>query len=555
MDAAASTGPSPAGRSSVRARSRRRARGRPPSRGRPAPVPTLGPGTAAADSAADIPGIPLPPGLPGPLGGDVYDVVYQLDVEPGSVILASLSGSGATTSTSTCSTPRRRRSSPTRGSSRGPPARRATSRSPSRRRPAAASTWTSTPRRRSRGPTPWRSRSWPTGLRSPAWCSTPAGPARIDHGLRVAHGLRQPLRPRAHGLLRRRVDLGAMAALPGRVDLDLPRRRRREDRCGHRSRVPPGSISAPVSASVVLDTERPGVTSSIRRSATISSARGRRSRSPSASRSTPRRGRSSGSCSRRPTGSSFPAPTPWSRPTGRDVPPVEDLVAGGLRPLRRCGPRRRRQPRRAHRLLGRRRAAGSRLALAAAPGSSTGGLRAARRPSDGTRRRRVAHARGAPGGRPDDDRPRVGAGRRGRQVLRARHPVVHHGVPRPRAGGRRLRRRQRRRGGRRSAERPDPRSPPAVIRAGRVGARTTVAATIAPVAAGVAVAFRLERWSTTTRAWRLVGTLGRRTDAAGRASVAWTPRGSGLYRWRATAASTLDYSTAASAWVRWSIGR
>jgi hypothetical protein len=98
-------------------------------------------------------------------------------------------------------------------------------------------------------------------------------------------------------------------------------------------------------------------------------------------------------------------------------------------------------------------------------------------------------------------------------------------------------------------------SSPAVIRAGRVGARTTVAAAIAPVAAGVAVAFRLERWSTTTGAWRLVGTLSRWTDAAGRASVAWRPPGSGLYRWRATAASTLDYSTAASAWVRWSIGR
>jgi hypothetical protein len=82
-----------------------------------------------------------------------------------------------------------------------------------------------------------------------------------------------------------------------------------------------------------------------------------------------------------------------------------------------------------------------------------------------------------------------------------------------------------------------------------------VSAVIAPAADGVAVGFRLERRSATTRAWRLVGTVTRRTDAAGQASVAWTPKGAGLYRWRATAATTPDFSTAASAWVRWSIGR
>jgi len=95
---------------------------------------------------------------------------------------------------------------------------------------------------------------------------------------------------------------------------------------------------------------------------------------------------------------------------------------------------------------------------------------------------------------------------------------------------------------------------PSAVRAGRVGVRTSVTATISPVAPDVAVSFRLERWSTVSRSWRLVGTLNRRTDAAGRGSVAWTLKGSGLYRWRATAASTVDYSTGASAWVRWSIG-
>jgi hypothetical protein len=93
------------------------------------------------------------------------------------------------------------------------------------------------------------------------------------------------------------------------------------------------------------------------------------------------------------------------------------------------------------------------------------------------------------------------------------------------------------------------------VHAGRVGARVSIVASVAPAAPGVGVAFRLERWSAVSRSWRLVGTLNRHTDAAGRASVTWTPSGSGLYRWRATAASTPDYSTGAGAWVRWSIGR
>ena len=93
------------------------------------------------------------------------------------------------------------------------------------------------------------------------------------------------------------------------------------------------------------------------------------------------------------------------------------------------------------------------------------------------------------------------------------------------------------------------------VHAGRVGARVSIVASVSPIAGSVGVAFRLERWSAVSRTWRLVGTLNRRTDAAGRASVTWAPSGSGLYRWRATAGSTPDYSAGASTWVRWSIGR
>ena len=94
-----------------------------------------------------------------------------------------------------------------------------------------------------------------------------------------------------------------------------------------------------------------------------------------------------------------------------------------------------------------------------------------------------------------------------------------------------------------------------VVYAGRVGGRITLVATVGPAASRVAVGFRLERWNLVSRSWRLVGTLNRRTDTTGRASVSWAPSGSALYRWRATAGWAPDYSTGSSPWVRWSIGR
>jgi hypothetical protein len=93
------------------------------------------------------------------------------------------------------------------------------------------------------------------------------------------------------------------------------------------------------------------------------------------------------------------------------------------------------------------------------------------------------------------------------------------------------------------------------VHAGRVGTRVSIAASVGPVDSGVGVAFRLERWSAVSHSWRVVGTLNRHTSSAGRASVAWTPSGSGLYRWRATAGWTPEFSTGSSQWVRWSIGR
>src|SRR3990172_7546294 len=51
----------------------------------------------AAESSADIPGVPLPgPIAAGRLGGAIYDVVYRLSVAPGYVIVASVTGTVST---------------------------------------------------------------------------------------------------------------------------------------------------------------------------------------------------------------------------------------------------------------------------------------------------------------------------------------------------------------------------------------------------------------------------------------------------------------------------
>jgi hypothetical protein len=97
--------------------------------------------------------------------------------------------------------------------------------------------------------------------------------------------------------------------------------------------------------------------------------------------------------------------------------------------------------------------------------------------------------------------------------------------------------------------------PTSVVHVGRVGAHVAINAAISAVAAGVSVAFRLERWSTVSRSWQLVGTLNRRTDTSGRANVVWTPSSGAPYRWRATAGWTPEYATGSSPWVRWSIRR
>jgi hypothetical protein len=89
----------------------------------------------------------------------------------------------------------------------------------------------------------------------------------------------------------------------------------------------------------------------------------------------------------------------------------------------------------------------------------------------------------------------------------------------------------------------------------RAGVTVAVAATAGPPAAGLAITFRLYRWSTTARAWRLVSAWVRTTTASGAAAMGWKPTLAGLYRWRATVHGTVDYSTAYSNWVTRTVTR
>jgi hypothetical protein len=94
-----------------------------------------------------------------------------------------------------------------------------------------------------------------------------------------------------------------------------------------------------------------------------------------------------------------------------------------------------------------------------------------------------------------------------------------------------------------------------VVAKGRVGSQVKLTAAISPAAPGVSVSFRLYRFDAGRRAWVYAGSRGRNTDAAGRASYAWTPTSPGSWYWRATTASTAEFANNVSPVYRWSVSR
>lgn len=96
---------------------------------------------------------------------------------------------------------------------------------------------------------------------------------------------------------------------------------------------------------------------------------------------------------------------------------------------------------------------------------------------------------------------------------------------------------------------------PKLLPRARVGNIIKLTAAIGPAAAGVSVSFRLYRFDTRRRAWVYAGSKGRNTDAAGRAVLSWTPSSPGSWYWRAAVASTPEFVNNTSPVYRWSISR
>ncbi len=78
---------------------------------------------------------------------------------------------------------------------------------------------------------------------------------------------------------------------------------------------------------------------------------------------------------------------------------------------------------------------------------------------------------------------------------------------------------------------------------------------VRPVTPVASLSFRLYRYNTVRRQWVYAGSRGRGTDAAGRASLTWTPTSPGSYYWRVTVAATTDHAASVSAVYRWSVTR
>jgi hypothetical protein len=89
----------------------------------------------------------------------------------------------------------------------------------------------------------------------------------------------------------------------------------------------------------------------------------------------------------------------------------------------------------------------------------------------------------------------------------------------------------------------------------RVGASVTLTASIGPATSGVSVSFKLYRFDGTRRSWVYAGSKGRKTDAAGRASLTWAAPSAGSYYWRVAVSPTVDFANNTSPVYRWSINR
>ncbi len=88
-----------------------------------------------------------------------------------------------------------------------------------------------------------------------------------------------------------------------------------------------------------------------------------------------------------------------------------------------------------------------------------------------------------------------------------------------------------------------------------IGSTVRLTAAISPAQAGVSISFRLYRFDPARRSWLYAGSFGRKSDVQGRAVLNWVPSRTGSFYWRATVGSTPEYANNTSPVYRWSISR
>jgi hypothetical protein len=93
---------------------------------------------------------------------------------------------------------------------------------------------------------------------------------------------------------------------------------------------------------------------------------------------------------------------------------------------------------------------------------------------------------------------------------------------------------------------------PTATRTVRAGTRVTLRAQVAPSGAGARLSFQLYRYDTAKRAYVQLRSFGRTADVNGRATLAWTPT-AGRYYWRVVAPSTPEFANSLSPAYRWSV--
>ena len=90
---------------------------------------------------------------------------------------------------------------------------------------------------------------------------------------------------------------------------------------------------------------------------------------------------------------------------------------------------------------------------------------------------------------------------------------------------------------------------------GSAGTSVKLVASISPATAGVSISFRGYRFDAARHTWVYAGSRGRSTDRSGRATMTWTPTSPGSFYWRAVVGSTADFTNNVSPVYQWRILR